>query len=434
MYIGVIHFDRPRDKVGRIASDARPMASARRFTLDDKTIVIRAREKDDGFALRVTRNALGGEVLYEGIVPDGQYTGINDDHASFWVISLSSAKFDMDASNKGVWTGERGSVDGEDTDTEYEGEPEPNLRELLAPTERELPSKREATEIRGDDIRYLSCSEGSFFDGYSRVEAWYVPDEGCYHTRFWHTHSDPASGPLTREQASRIHVPERMSCNDMEHLIDTLMGLGLASTYSYYANHCVCDGGGWGLSIGTRDGYAWQWDGLNAYPHGWDEARAAICHLLLGYPANTQSEGHTSPAAEWHEEDGDEGRTKIAHLYRHGYALAMGAEDEEWTRDVCTAVRQDLLLYRRTRRTALDYVVLDGEHFAEVMADVHNGDAWRRTAGELVGALGYVIDHDDTGQTTLRGLAHDGALGRLLCNEPIRAKAAPGLEVTGWNV
>lgn len=436
MYVGVVHFNHPRDKFGRIASDGRPMASARRFTLGDKTIVIRARKWDDGFALRVTRNTLGGEVLYRGLVPDGQYTSVNDDHASFWVIVLSSTKLDVDASNKGVWTGERGSVPVEDPYTEYERKPEPDLRDLLAPTERDLPATREAIEINGDDIRYLCCTEGGVFDGWSHVETWYVPQEDCYRVRFWHTCNEPIGKPLSKEQAARVDVPERVSCNDMERLVATLMGLGLADIYSYYEDRSVCDGGSWELTIGTRDGYAWQWDGHNAYPHGWDEAYSAICQLLLGYRDSKPHGGQTTGAIEARERDGDgdEGRTEIAHFYRYGYILDKCAIDEIWVQDICLSIKQDLLLYRRTRRAVSDYVAINDELFAKIMGDIQNGNARRWTAGELLGALGYVVDHDDTQQTKLRALASNGSVRKLLCNERIREKAATELDVTGWEV
>ena len=91
MYISLVYFNRLRDKSGEIVSDARPIKSVRKFTLENakifpdyKSIVVRVHETDSGFALKVTRGALGGEVLFDSIVPDGQYTRVNIRHGSFW--------------------------------------------------------------------------------------------------------------------------------------------------------------------------------------------------------------------------------------------------------------------------------------------------------------------------------------------------------------
>lgn len=218
----------------------------------------------------------------------------------------------------------------------------------------------------------------------------------------------------------------------MSSLIDTLLGLGLADTYSYYQNRDILDGGGWSLTIGTRDGYSWHWGGYNAYPRGWDAARNALCALLLGYPYESSYDGHTAYVADFHGADGDWGRTEIAHLYRHGVSLENAGD--RWSRSVCAELRQDILLYRRTRRTTYECRTLSDEEFNAVVRDAEAGLARRRTAGELTGAIGYIVDHDDANQALMNEYARKGTLNKMLCNVRIRDKAAPGQAVTGWEV
>lgn len=428
MYASVVHFSSFNEVAGRTISDGRPLKSARKYRLNDEAIVLRAFESDDRFALRVTRGALGGEVLFEGVVQDGQHMRIYDSSESFWSIAVSRNEMVIDPTNQGGWIDEAGRLRVSDKCNDYEGEPETALADLIPNPERELPPFRDARGIVGSDIRFLVVYDGGFFEGDSTIEVWYVPCDGCYRVRFWHDHGER----LSRRRALRINPPETVSLDEMNGLIAKLMELGLADTYSGYCNRDVLDGGGWGLTIGTRDGYDWSWGGYNAYPRGWDEARDAICELLLGYPSRASYDGHTAYIAEWHEADGDLGRTDIAHLYRHGVDLS---DAPEWRiPTICARIRQDILLYRRTRRSEYECRILDDGLYAEVLTDVRGGKACRRTTGELMGAVSYIVDHDDATQTNMKHLALDGTLNKLLCNVRVRDKAAPGLAVTGWEV
>lgn len=428
MYASVVLFKRADVVEGEIISDERPLKSARKYEFGDHCIVLRVFETDGGFLMKATRNGLGGEVLFEGVVPDGQYTRVFDKGGSYWVVVISSEKIEVDATYQGVWTDEYGRLRTSERYQNFEGKPEIELDELLPPPERVTPAAREAIDINGRDIRYLECSDGGFFEGTSTIEAWYVPSEDCYKVRFWHYYGSP----LPRRKASQICLPDRVSVDDMSALVDSLLAAGLADTYSWYVNRDIVDGGGWDLSIGTRDGYRWRWGGYNAYPHGWQTAYDAICALLLGYPTKTPFEGHTCYVAEWHGDDGDLGRTEIAHLYRHGVSLGCG---QEWRiPSICSAIRQDLLLYRRTRKFSCECQSLDDEVFDEIVSDAEKGLARRHTTGELMGVIGFIVDHDDVEQTAMNEYARNGILEKILCNVRIRDKAAPGLSVTGWDV
>lgn len=428
MHASVVHFSGFDEVSGRIVSDGKPLKSARKYQLDDKAIVLRVFEADDGLLIRITRSALGGEVMFEGKVSDGQHMRIEDGHGPFWVVAASKAEMDVDPTDQGAWIDEFGHLRVSDICGYYEGEPETHFGNLVPPPSRETPSSRDATEINGADISFLAVSDGGFFEGDSNIEAWLVPEEDCFKVRFWHDHGDA----LPRRKALQINPPEKVSIEEMSSLIAKLLDLGLADTYSWYCNRDVLDGGGWSLTIGARDGYTWNWGGYNAYPCGWDEARDAICELFLGYPSHNPYDGHTAYIADWHGADGDRGRTEIAHLYRHG----VGLDDvPEWRiPTICAGIRQDILLYKRTRRYDFECRILDDDHYDEILADIAAGKAHRRTTGELMGAVAYVVDHDDAEQDNMKKLVLDGTMGKLLCNVRIRDKAAPGLAVTGWDV
>lgn len=428
MYASIVHFESSSEVSGRVVSDGKPLKTARKYRLGDKVIVLRVFEADEDLLLRVTRNALGGEVLFEGRVADGQHMRIEDGFGPFWVVAVSRSEMDVDPTDQGSWIDEHGRLRVSDRCGDFEGEPEEALGDLVPAQEREAPAFREATEINGADIRFLAVSDGGFFEGDSNIEAWFVPDESCFKVRFWHDHGDS----LSRRKAMQINLPEKVSCEEIDGLISKLLCLGLAETYSWYCNRDVLDGGGWSLSIGTMDGYVWNWGGYNAYPRGWDEARDAICELLLGYPSHEPYDGHTAYIADWHGADGDRGRTEIAHLYRHGVGLG---EAQEWRIPaICAGIRQDVLLYRRTRRYGFECRSLDDDLYEEILADAVAGKAHRRTTGELMGAVAYVVEHDNAKQDNMKKLVLDGTMEKLLCNVRIRDKAAPGLAVSGWEV
>lgn len=428
MYASVVYFDNFNVVSGRVVSDGKPLKSARKYQLGDKAIVLRVFEADDDLLLKVTRNALGGEVMFEGKVSDGQHMRLYDGFESFWVVAVSRGDMDVDPTDQGYWIDEYGCLRASDKCGNYEGEPEKALKDLAPAQNRETPAFREATEINGADIRFLAVSDGGFFEGDSNIEAWLVPDEDCFKVRFWHAHGSS----LSRRKAMQINLPDKVSVEEMGGLITRLLSLGLAETYSWYCNRDVLDGGGWLLSIGTMDGYVWNWGGYNAYPRGWDEARDAICELLLGYPHHEPYDGYTAFVADWHGADGDLGRTEIAHLYRHG--VGLGDAPERRIPAICAGIRQDILLYRRTRRYGFECRTLDDSSYAEILADVASGKAHRRTTGELMGTVAYVVDHDNAEQDGMKKLILDGTMEKLLCNVRVRDKAAPGLAISGWDV
>ena len=51
-----------------------------------------------------------------------------------------------------------------------------------------------------------------------------------------------------------------------------------------------------------------------------------------------------------------------------------------------------------------------------------------------MGAVGYIVDHDDTWQANMRRLARDGIIKKLLCNKRVKADAAPGVAVSNREV
>ena len=110
MYASVVLFKRADVVEGEIISDERPLKSARKYEFGDHCIVLRVFETDGGFLMKATRNGLGGEVLFEGVVPDGQYTRVFDKGGSYWVVVISSEKIEVDATYQGVWTDEYGRL------------------------------------------------------------------------------------------------------------------------------------------------------------------------------------------------------------------------------------------------------------------------------------------------------------------------------------
>jgi hypothetical protein len=429
MYASVVHFDSYDDATGQIVSDGRPLKSVRKFTNGSRSIVLRVFEAEGKrLKLKVTRDVLGGEILFEGTVKARRHIRVVDESESFWVIAVSKNEIRIDPDDKGAWPENAEHMVLPEVRPEYERKPKTPLGDLIPAPERETPPYREASSITGSDIRFLVAEEGGFFDGTSIIEVWYDACDVCFRVRFWHECGATLSGRM----AMQINPPERVELEEMDNLISVLKKFGLADTYSEYRNLGIVDGGGWGLTIGTKDGYRWEWDGSNAYPQGWKEARNAICALFLGYPSRTAFDGHAAYVSSWHGADGDLGRTDIAHLYRHG----VGLNDLSGRRisNLCANIRQDILLYRRTRRYEFECRILDGKTYAEIMSDVIAGRSYRRTTGELMGAIGYIVDHDDAEQTNMNKLAVDGTLGKLLCNPRVRAKAAPGLAVSGWDV
>lgn len=109
---------------------------------------------------------------------------------------------------------------------------------------------------------------------------------------------------------------------------------------------------------------------------------------------------------------------------RCGFDLSRRVLNADRISDICMAIRQDLLPCQKISRSALVCAVLDSRLFYEIMEDVRSGKARSRTAGELIGALSHIVEHDDAQQTAMNELASSHALG-----EYIRAKAAPGLPV-----
>lgn len=241
--------------------------------------------------------------------------------------------------------------------------------------------------------------------------------------RFWHDRGMP----LSRREAMRICLPDRLSRKAMAELVDTLLTYGLADRYSSYVRRNILDGGGYGLTIVTVDGYAWSWGTLNAYPEGCGEIRDAIRRVLLGI---RDEDAPSSP--DWRNADGDLGRTDVAHLYRIGWQLRE--THDGWRMTLCRKLRQDLLLYRRTHGSKYEYAEVDYATFYKIVRDSRMGRAYQWKTSELIGAIGYIVDHDDVGQKSMEALACDGTITKILCSARVRDKAAPNLRVAGWDI
>ncbi len=78
MFVSVTHFSGVRAVRGRFVSDERPFKTSRKYTHDPDPIVVKAKECDGGYWLRVIKRKLSGEVLFEGLVADSKRRRVND--------------------------------------------------------------------------------------------------------------------------------------------------------------------------------------------------------------------------------------------------------------------------------------------------------------------------------------------------------------------
>ena len=104
MYASVVHFDSYDDATGQIVSDGRPLKSVRKFTNGSRSIVLRVFEAEGKrLKLKVTRDVLGGEILFEGTVKARRHIRVVDESESFWVIAVSKNEIRIDPDDKGAW-------------------------------------------------------------------------------------------------------------------------------------------------------------------------------------------------------------------------------------------------------------------------------------------------------------------------------------------
>ena len=407
-----------------IVSDGKPMKSVRKFVCQGDAIVVRAETVGNEFNLRIQNGGLLGEVLFEGVVPDGKRIRVGNMQPPFWTVAVSAKPVEPDVADVGTFVDEDGIETTALTVPCYEGRPSLTLDELARPVSGETPRTRMIEDLRDSDIRCLKYGHGGFFSGYYETEAWLKPD-GLeeYNVRFWHE-----LGPeLSPREAKALHPRESISKAEMQSLVDDMLDLGLLEAYSIHEDSSIVDGSSWSLSIEAMDGYRWMWSGYSVYPAWFERISCLIDERLLG--KKSERDFH-EPCQHPSQDEG------LLHLYLHGYRLKVRDRQTDLHGDVlagiCASIRQDLILFRNGTASEGMYYEMDARKFSEVVERNGLGASQHREIGEITGAIGYIVDHDDACQHLMRRFVLDGVVESLLCAPSVAEKIAPAFSETGW--